>query len=150
MKINKYQICYNECQDFLSYFFGINFYEKELSLFNSEYNKNKMIYIIKFEIICYLMCYDISFNKNYSQTSILLKTIFNLLHKNYLILISYIIKTINENENEKNDNKEKNNNFNNNNYIEQMIIIKKLQEVIKNELKMNFQIILSKLIIIMK
>ena len=137
MKINKYQICYNECQDFLSYFFGINFYEKELSLFNSEQNKNKMIYFIKFEIICYLMCYDISFNKNYSQTSILLKTIFNLLHKNYLILISYIIKTINENENEKNDNKEKNNNFNNNNYIEQMIIIKKLQEVIKNGLKMN-------------
>ena len=137
MKINKYQVCYNECQDFVSYFFGINFYEKELTLFNSEQNKNQMIYYIKFELLCYLMCYDISFNKNYSQASILLKTIFTLLHKNYLILVSYIIKKIYENNN---DNKEKQNNLINNNYIEQMIIIKKLQEVIKNELKMNLDI----------
>ena len=64
--------------------------------------------------------------------SILLKTIFNLLHKNYLCFISYVIKKITE----KNENKDiiiiKNNN-----YIEQMIIIKKWQEVIKSELKMN-------------
>ena len=137
MKINKYQVCYNECQDFLSYFFGINFYEKELTLFSSEQNKNQMTYYIKFELLCYLMCYDISFNKNYNQASILLKTIFTLLHKNYLMLISYIIKKIYENNN---DNKEKQNNLINNNYNEQMIIIKKLQEVIKNELKMNIDI----------
>ena len=135
IKINNYQICYNECQDWISYFFGINFYEKELILFDSEQNKNQIKYFIKFELLCYLMCYDISFNKNYSQTSILLKTIFNLLHKNYLILISYAIKTINE------INKNKDINFNNNsNFIEQMIIIKKLQEVINNELKMNLEI----------
>ena len=135
IKINNYQICYNECQDLLSYFFGVHFYEKELNYFNSEQNKNQILHYIKFELLCYLMCYDISFNKNYSQTSILLKTIFNLLHKNFLILISYIIKKIYE----KNENKD-NSLVNSNNYVEQMIIIKKLQEVIKNELKMNLGI----------
>ena len=135
IKINTYQICYNECQDWISYFFGTNFYEKELILFNLEQNKNQIMYFIKFEILCFMMCYDISFNKNYNQTSILLKTIFNLLHKNFLILISYAINTIYEN----NENKDKNI-INNINYIDQMIIIKKLQEVINNELKMNLEI----------
>ena len=134
IKINRYQICYNECQDWLSFYFGINFYEKVLVFFSSEQNKSKILYFIKFELLCYFICYDISFNKNYSQASILLKTIFNLLHKNYLSLISFIIKKINEN-------KEKENNIaNDNNYIEQMILTKKLQEVIKNELKMNLGI----------
>jgi len=137
LKLNNYEICYNETQDWLSYFFGNYFYEKEIEMFDSEQNKKQMIYYIKFELICYFICCDISYNKNYNQVSILLKTIFNLLHKNYLCLISYAIKKIND----KNENKDKDknfiNNFNNNNYIEQMIIIKKLQEVIKRELKMN-------------
>ena len=137
IKINNYQICYNECQDWLSYFFGINFHENELILFNCEISKKKMMYFIKFELLCFLMCYDITFNKNYSQTSILLKTIFNLLHKNFLILISFAINSIDGNK-EKKENKDIN--CNNNNYIEQMIIIKKLQEVINNELKMNLDI----------
>ena len=132
LKLNNYEICYNETQDWLSYFFGNYFYEKEIEMFDSEQNKKQMIYYINFELICYFMCYDISFNKNYNQVSILLKTIFNLLHKNYLCLISYTIKKINE----KNENKDINY-INNNNYVEQMIIIKKLQEVIKSELKMN-------------
>ena len=134
IKINNYQICYNECQDWLSYFFGTNFYEKELILFNLEQNKNQMMNFIKFELLCFMMCYDISFNKNYNQTSLLLKTIFNLLQKNFLILIYYAINTIYEN----NENKDKNI-INNINYNEQMIIIKKLQEVINNELKMNLE-----------
>jgi Dullard-like phosphatase family protein len=132
LKLNNYEICYNETQDWLSYFFGNYFYEKEMEMFDSEQNKKQMIYYINFELICYFMCYDISFNKNYNQVSILLKTIFNLLHKNNLCLISYAIKKINE----KNENKDINF-INNNNYVEKMIIIKKLQEVIKSELKMN-------------
>ena len=135
IKINNYQICYNECNDWISYFIGNNFYDKLTYLFNSGQNKKQAIYYSKFELICYFMCYDISFNKNYSQASILLKTIFNLLHKNYLSLITYIIKKITE----KIESKEKEY-INNNNYIEQMIIIKKLHEVIKNELKMNLGI----------
>ena len=131
LKLNNYEICYNETQDWISYFFGNYFYEKEIDLFDSEQNKKQMMYYINFELICYFMCYDISFNKNYNQVSILLKTIFNLLHKNYLCLISYIIKKTNE------KNEKKDINSINNNYIEEMIIIRKLQEVIKNELKMN-------------
>ena len=129
-KINNYQICYNECQDWISYFFGNDLYEQDLNIF--EQNKKQISYYLKFELLCFFMCYDISFNKNYSQTSILLKTIFNLLHKNYLSLISFIIRNLNE----KNESLEKNY-MNSNNYIEKMIIIKKLQEIIKNELKIN-------------
>ena len=122
-KINNYQICYNECQDWISYFFGNDLYEQELNIF--EQNKKQIVYYLKFEILCFFLCYDISFNRNYSQTSILLKTIFNLLHKNYLSLISFIIRNLDKNY------------ISSNNYIEKMIIIKKLQEIIKNELKMN-------------
>ena len=129
-KINNYQICYNECQDWISYFFGNDLFEQELNIF--EQNKKQILYYLKFELLCFFMCYDISFNKNYSQTSILLKTIFNLLHKNYLSLVSFIIRNLNE----KNDSVEKNC-INSNNYIDKMIITKKLQEIIKNELKMN-------------
>ena len=129
-KINNYQICYNECQDWISYFFGNDLYEQELNIF--EQNKKQIVYYLKFEILCFFLCYDISFNRNYSQTSILLKTIFNLLHKNYLSLISFIIRNLNE----KNETVDKNY-ISSNNYIEKMIIIKKLQEIIKNELKMN-------------
>ena len=49
LKLNNYEICYNETQDWLSYFFGNYFYEKEMEMFDSEQNKKQMIYYINFE-----------------------------------------------------------------------------------------------------
>ena len=95
-KVNKYQICNNECFDWISYYFNMNFPEKKLNLFKSKHNKTNAKYYFKVEILCFFLCYDISLNKNFTQAGILLKTIFKLLHTNFLILVSFIICSYNE------------------------------------------------------
>ena len=115
-KINKYNVCYNECFDWINYYFSCNFYEKEINIFKLNHNKKNIEYNMKVELLCYFLCYDVSFNENFNQTGILFKTIFNLLHINFLILISYIIY----------DNK------NNDNFF-----IKKLNETISRDLKIK-------------
>ena len=118
-KVNNYNICYNECFDWLNYYFSINFYDKEIDLFKLSHNKNNVMYYIKVELLCYFLCYDVSFNKNFNQAGILLKTIFNLLHINYLILISFIIYDYNKNIEECN------------------YCLTKLKEIINKELKIK-------------
>ena len=122
-KINNYNICYNECYDWIKYYFNSKFYEKEINLFKLNHNRNNIIYYIKVELLCYFLCYDISFNKNFNQTGILLKTIFNLLHINYLILITFIINTNNKNI----ANEENNESF----------CFNKLKEIVNKELKIK-------------
>ena len=121
-KINNYIICPNECFDLITYYFSSKFYEKEINLFKIEQNRINISHYIKLELLCYFLCYDVCFNKSFSQTGILLKTIFNLLHNNYLILVSFIL-----NESEK--------------YLEDNLINNeysmKLKHVIKNNLKMK-------------
>jgi hypothetical protein len=56
------------------------------------------------ELICIFLCYDISFNSFFNQAAILLKTILNIIHTNYLILIYYIINVIINNFNNYNTN----------------------------------------------
>ena len=118
-KINNYDICPNESFDLITYYFSSKFYEKEINIFKTKHNINNITYYIKLELLCYFLCYDICFNKSFSQTGILLKTIFNLLHNNYLIIISYILN--------KSPNKENSNNE----------YLAKLKCVIKNNLKIN-------------
>ena len=56
------------------------------------------------ELICIFLCYDISFNSFFNQAAILLKTILNIIHTNYLILIYYLINIIMNNSNNYNKN----------------------------------------------
>ena len=77
-KVNNYIICPNECFDLITYYFSSKFYEKEISIFKLEQNKNIISHYIKLELLCYFLCYDVCFNKSFSQTGILLKTIINL------------------------------------------------------------------------
>ena len=90
-KINKYQICDKECLDFILFFFDNKFYEEETKIFKNKHNKKNFLYNIKIEILCFFLCYDISYSKNFNQAAILLKSIFNIIHSNFLIFISYII-----------------------------------------------------------
>ena len=90
-KINKYIVCHTECFDLITYYFSSRFYEKEIRLFKAKHSINNMSYYIKFELLCYFLCYDVCFNKSFNQTGILLKTIFSLLHNNYLMIISFIL-----------------------------------------------------------
>jgi Dullard-like phosphatase family protein len=90
-KINKYNECNKECLDIILFFFENHFYEEETKIFKNKHNKKNFLYNIKIEILCFFLCYDISNSKNFNQAAILLKTIFNIIHSNYLILISYLI-----------------------------------------------------------
>ena len=90
-KVNNYIICPNECFDLITYYFSSKFYEKEIKIFMKEKNRAYISNYIKLELLCYFLCYDICFNKSFNQTGILLKTIFNLLYNDYLILVSYIL-----------------------------------------------------------
>ena len=125
-KINNYEMCYNECFEWINHYFNYNFYKQEINLFKLNHNKNNIIYYIKIELLCYFLCYDVSFNKNFNQEGILLKTIFNLLHINYLILLSFIIN-ISENNNS-------NSYYSNSN---EEMYLNKLKEIIHNELKLK-------------
>ena len=93
-KINKYQICQKECLEYIIYFFENKLYDEEIKAFKYNHIKKNFLDILKIEILCFFLCYDILFSKGFNQTSILFKTIFNLIHSNYLIFISFAINTI--------------------------------------------------------
>ena len=123
-KINIYTVCPSECFDLITYYFSSKFYEKEINIFQTKHNINNISYYIKLELLCYFLCYDVCFNKSFSQTGILLKTIFNLLYNNYLILISFILNT------------NTNNDINSNEYE----YLPKLKTTLKNNLKINISL----------
>lgn len=121
-KMNNYDICFNECHDWIEYYFNKNIYDIIISLFKIKRNKNNIINKIKIEALCYFLCYDASFSKNFSQAGILIKTIFNLLHNNFLLLIGFIINNFTS----------RNNNDQYNNHL-----INNLNNLINKELKIN-------------
>ena len=90
-KINKYQICQKECLEYIVYFFENKLYNEEVKSFKYNHIKKNFLDILKIEILCFFLCYDILFSKSFNQTSILFKTIFNLIHSNFLIFISFAI-----------------------------------------------------------
>ena len=66
-------------------------------MFNGDYYKNMIINYIKIELLTYFLCYDLCFNINFDKIIILLKQLINLVHKNFLILMIYIINGYNNN-----------------------------------------------------
>jgi len=107
-KINNYQSCENECYNYIQYYFNNDLYNKIIRFFTNKSTQNSISYYIKMELICIFLCYDISFNSYFNQTAILLKTILNIIHTNYLILIYYLINIIINNSNNYNTNSLKN------------------------------------------
>ena len=101
-KINKYQTCEKECLEYILYFFNNKFYDEKTKAFSLKHTKKNLLENIKIELLCFFLCYDILFSKNFNQTAILFKTIFNLIHTNFLILISYIINNNQTNSNQNN------------------------------------------------
>ena len=90
-KINNFKDCKNECYNYIQYYFNSHINEKIINFFT---NKDTISYYIKMEILCFFLCYDISSSSFYNQTVILLKTILNIIHINYYILLYYIISLI--------------------------------------------------------
>ena len=98
-KITNYQRCSKECYDYINYYFNHNFYNEELKLFKSEKNIEIINNYIKYALLCYFLCYDISYEKDFKQAEILLKSIFILLYKNYMKLLSLIISDYKDKDN---------------------------------------------------
>ena len=120
-KVNKYHICNKECLDLILFFFENRIYEEESKIFKHKHNRKNFLYNIKIEVLCFFLCYDISFSNNFNQAAILLKSIFNIIHSNFLIFISYIINIF-----------QYTNNTNNNENI-----LNNLQAIIDKELKVH-------------
>ncbi len=80
---------------FLFFFFiNIFFLMKKLTYLKISIIKN-FLYNLKIDILCFYLCYDVYNSKNFNQAAFSLKTIFNIIHSNYLILISFVISTNN-------------------------------------------------------
>ena len=90
-KIKNFEQCNFESYEYIMLFFNYNFYNEELKLIKSLYNKSILTNNIKIEILCLFLCYDICNNNYFNQTSILLKTIFNKINSNFFILAQYRI-----------------------------------------------------------
>ena len=89
-KIDNYEQIQEECDNYIQYYFNNLIHNKLINYFHD----TKISYFMKKEIICFLLCYDISFNTNsYNKTGILLKTILNIIYSNYVILFySFLLK----------------------------------------------------------
>ena len=90
-KIKNYQRCSKECYEFINYYFTHNFYNEQLRLFKPGQNRKIINNYIKYELLCYFLCYDISFTEDFKQAEIILKSIFSLIHKNFLIFLVLVI-----------------------------------------------------------
>ena len=99
-KINNYQKCKNECDNYIQYYFNEKIYDKIVNFFT---NKKNISSYIKMDILCFFLLYDISSSSFFNQTAILLKTIINIIHTNYLIIIYYIISLVKINNNKSNN-----------------------------------------------
>ena len=112
-KIDIYEQISDECYHYIRYYFSNLIYNKLVNFFSDKSISN----YIKREIICFLLCYDISFNNNsYNQTGILLKTILSIIYSNYIIILySFLVK-------------------NNSNELEQYLILLQ-KEIANNQMK---------------
>ena len=90
-KVKKYKKCSKECYEFINYYFVHHFYNEELKVFKMNKNQKIITTYMKNELLCYFLCYDISFTEDFKQAEILLKSIFTLLYKNFLIFLSLVI-----------------------------------------------------------
>ena len=95
-KIDVYKICKNECYDYINYYFENQMDEHIIKLFNNNHNKTNIINYIKLEILCYFLCYDITYSKFFNQAVILIKSIVNILNNNLLLIFLLYLSNFNK------------------------------------------------------
>ena len=98
--LKKSKTCYKASFDFINYYFNHNFSNEIINLMISSDSQNIIIKFIKIELLCFFLLYDISFEEEIKEIEIILKSIFSLLYKNFLITILFVTsKYKNENNN---------------------------------------------------
>ncbi len=93
--IQKLKVCepnYNECFEFLNFYYNYEIYQIILDLFKESNNREKIDKFLKIEILCYCMNYDISYTGKFQEVAIILKSIFNLICFNFLVIIKFILQ----------------------------------------------------------
>ena len=90
-KIINYQECGNECYNYILYYFNNHLYNELLKFFKNNHNKSNALNQIKIELINIFLCYDISVGNSFNQAAILLKTIFEIIYSNFLVIISFFL-----------------------------------------------------------
>ena len=89
--LKKSKNCYKTSFEYINYYFNHNCTNEIINLLKSSSNQNMIIKCIKIEILCNFLLYDISFEEEIKEIEIILKSIFNLLYKNFLLTISFVI-----------------------------------------------------------
>ena len=84
--------CLKEICELINFNLTKKYYYEEINIFQQKKNIRTVIYYIKTEILCQFILYDICSSKHFDQSLIILKNIFDDLHKNFIILISLIIR----------------------------------------------------------
>ena len=123
-KIDEYNICKNECLEYINYYFENRIDEYIIKLFKNNHNRINIVNYIKMELLCYLLCYDVSYSRHFNQAAILIKSIMNILHNNFLLIIVLAISNASKNTINKNKEITKN----------EKVIIDELNRIIKNYL----------------
>ena len=77
--------------DYINYYFKNDFWKELINLVKVPNNKNIIMKYIKIELLCFFLLYDYSIEEEIKEIEIILKCIFNLIYKNFLITISFII-----------------------------------------------------------
>ena len=95
-KIEDYKICKNECYDYIKYYFDKQIDEHIIKLFNNNHNRINIINYIKLELLCYFLCYDITFSNFFNQAVLLIKSIINILNNNFLLIILLFLSNFNK------------------------------------------------------
>ncbi len=90
-KLNIYQPCYNECFEWINFYFNSNLYNNLIKICKDSNNRKIMTYSIKIELLCYCLCYIVSYDKYLNKVIILLKSIFEQIHFNFLVLVRFIL-----------------------------------------------------------
>ena len=91
-KITKYQNCEKECSDFILFYLEHNYFQDKIEAIKNNKNKNDIKNCTKMEIIFLFICYDILCGRKFNKACILLKSIFNLLYDNFIVLLVLILK----------------------------------------------------------
>ena len=117
-KLNVYQPCYNECFEWINFYFNSNVYNYLIKQCKDSNNRKLMTYAIKIELLCYCLCYNVSYDRNLNKVVILLKSIFEQIHFNFLVIVRFILHKSKMT-------------------YENYVWYEKLYNIVKNELSMN-------------
>ncbi len=117
-KLNVYQPCYNECFEWINFYFNSNVYNYLIRQCKDSNNRKLMTYAIKIELLCYCLCYNVSYDRNLNKVVILLKSIFEQIHFNFLVLVRFLLHKSKMT-------------------YENYVWYEKLYNIVKNELSMN-------------